>query len=144
MLGYIKVDPTTHVIHFVNGHVRREGKGLSFLYFKPTSSIVAVPTSSVDVPFIFNEMTADFQQISLQGQITYRVLDPGKVATNLNFTLTPDGKAYVSEDPLKLGQRVVNLVQVLVRPEVQGLPLKTALMATQPISLAVTAALQAY
>ena len=35
-----------------HGAVAREGAGLSFFYFAPTTSLVAVPMASVDVPFM--------------------------------------------------------------------------------------------
>lgn len=54
----------------------REGAGLSFLCYAPTTSLVLVPIGSVDVPFIFEEVTADFQAVTVQGQLTYRVADP--------------------------------------------------------------------
>ena len=75
MLGvkFIKVQPTTYVLEYRGGRVRREGTGLSFFYYSPTTSLVAVPVASTDVPFIFEETTADFQTVTMQGQVTYRV-----------------------------------------------------------------------
>lgn len=142
-LGFAKVDPTVYLIHFVNGRVRREGQGLAFTYWKPNSSLVAVPTSSVDVPFIFNELTADYQAVALQGQLTYRIADPKQVASQLNFTLNPDGETYASDDPEKLGQRLVNLTQVLVRPVVERYRLEEVLAASEPLMAEVGAALAA-
>ena len=100
MFGYrfIKTQPTEYVIRYCNGRPRREGLGLSFWYFGPTTSIVVVPTASVNEPFIFQEVTSDFQDITVQGQITYRVADPRRTASLLNFALDPKGK-YLSEDP---------------------------------------------
>ena len=66
---FIKAQPTQHVIQYRNGEPRREGAGLSFWYFEPTSSIVLVPTASVNEPFIFEEVTADFQEVTVQGQV---------------------------------------------------------------------------
>jgi regulator of protease activity HflC (stomatin/prohibitin superfamily) len=140
-IGYIKVDPTTFVIHYVNGRIRREGPGLAFTYWQPTSSLVAVPTSSVDVPFVFNELTSDYQAVALQGQLTYRIADPHKVAAQLNFTLAANGVSYVSDDPDKLGQRLVNLTNVLTRPAVERYSLVQALTATEAIMAEVGAAL---
>lgn len=132
-LGYIKVDPTTYLIHYVNGRVVREGKGLSFLYYRPHASLVGVPTNSVDVPFIFNESTADFQAVTLQGQLTYRIADPRRVAELLNFTLRPDGRTYVTDDPEKLGQRLVNITQVLTKPVIGRLAIMDGLAASAAI-----------
>lgn len=129
MLGFrfIRVGPTDHVLQYRKGQVVREGAGLSFVYFAPTSSLVLVPSGSVDVPFIFEEVTADFQQVTVQGQLTYRVAEPRKLASLLNYTLAGNGRAYASEDPKKLPQRLVNLAQVLTRASLKVLPLREAL-----------------
>src|SRR4026207_1162189 len=106
MLAYSKNSPTTYVLHYQNGQVRREGPGLSFWYFRPASTIVAVPLASRDVPFAFSEVTADFQPLTAQGQLTYRVADPKRVAALLDFSVKSGGH-YVSDDPEKLPERIV-------------------------------------
>jgi regulator of protease activity HflC (stomatin/prohibitin superfamily) len=121
----------------------REGEGLSFFYYAPTSSLVAIPMASVDVPFIFKEVAADFQEITVQGQVAYRVVDPKKLANLLNFTLATNNQTYVSDDPVKLPQRVINQVQVLMRAELQKLTLKEALKSYETIVTAVRKGLTA-
>ena len=85
MFAYTKNPPTTYVLHYQNGRVRREGPGLAFWYFRPASTIVAIPLASRDVPFAFSEVTADFQPVTLQGQLTYRVADPRRLAGAARF-----------------------------------------------------------
>lgn len=95
-----------------------------------------VPIGSADAPFIFNEISSDFQSITVQGQLIYRVQDPELVASLLNYTvISPD--RYVSEDPQKLPQRLINLLQVLVRAEVQRLPLRDAIHSTDTVATSV-------
>src|SRR4051794_17520608 len=77
---YFKAAPTTYVLQYVNGKVKREGLGLSFFYFGPSTTLVAVPVGSTDVPFIFQETAADFQAVTVQGHLTYRVKDPKRLA----------------------------------------------------------------
>lgn len=143
MLGfqYIKFPPTYHVFHYSNGKLVRSGVGLGFYYYKPFATIVAVPLASADVPFIFNEITADFQAVSVQGQLTYRVQDATKLSAILNFTVAGAPEKYVSEDPQKLGQRLVNLLQVLVRADIQRLPLREAIYASETIAASVFSSL---
>lgn len=138
MLGYrfIKTQPTDYVIQVRNGRPRREGLGLSFWYFAPTSSLVVVPTASVNEPFIFEEVTVDFQEITLQGQVTYRIAQPRRTSAMLNFALDPRGR-YVSEDPQRLSQRLLVRVQVAARAEIQALTLKQALVSDDRIVTAV-------
>jgi hypothetical protein len=97
---YLKMPPTSFVIQYVNGQPRRSGLGLSFFYLPMNSVIVSVPVSSVDVPFVFNEISADFQSVTIQGQLTYRVTDAARLSKLLDFSINSAG-AYVSEDPKK-------------------------------------------
>ena len=126
-IRYAKASPTTYLIQYRNGHPVREGTGLAFFYFAPAASLVSIPMESVDAPFMFSEVSADFQQVTVQGQVTYRVSDPKLLASLMNFTLQANGTDYVSEDPNKLPQRVVNAVQVQLRAALQGQKLQDLL-----------------
>ena len=95
-LKFIKVQPTTYLLEYRGGKIVREGLGLSFFYYAPTTSLVAVPVASADVPFIFQETTGDFQSVTVQGQVTYRVGEPKRLAALLNYTLARNGETYVS------------------------------------------------
>ncbi len=139
---YIKVPPTTFVMQYVGGRVRREGLGLSFFYFAPHSTLVAVPAGSTDVPFIFNETTADFQAVTVQGHLTYRVADPKKLAELLDFSVQP-GKRYATDDPDRLPLRVTHAAQTATRVEVQGRPLRGVLTEAEGIARRVREALAA-
>jgi hypothetical protein len=118
-INYLKSGPTQYVIHHQNGRTRRQGVGVAFFYYRPASSIAVVPVGSADVPFIFNEITADFQPITVQGQLTYRIADPQLVASILDYTIDGAVDQYRSDDVEKLPQRLVNLAQVATRAEVQ-------------------------
>jgi hypothetical protein len=143
MLGfrYIKVPPTTFVMQFQGGRARREGTGLSFFYFAPSSTIVAVPVASTDVPFIFNEVTADFQAVTVQGHLTFRVADPRKLAALLDYSVA--GGGYATDDPDKLPLRITHAAQTATRAEIQGRALRTVLVEADAIAVRVRAALAA-
>ena len=141
MLAYTKNPPTTYVLHYQNGRVRREGPGLAFWYFRPASTIVAIPLASRDVPFAFSEVTADFQPVTLQGQLTYRVADPRRVAGLLDFSIRPTGH-YISDDHEKVPERLVQTAQVFARAVVQRLTLREALVSSDTIVAEVVAALR--
>src|SRR5215211_1428997 len=110
MLSFIKVPPTTYVLQYKHGKIKREGAGLSFIYYVPTSTIVAIPMASADVPFVFQESTADFQSVTIQGQLTYRVADAARLASLLDFSVD-SRHAYYSEDPRKLPERLIHTLQ---------------------------------
>src|SRR6266702_1968317 len=126
-IKFIKVQPTTYLLEYSGGKIVREGTGLSFFYYSPTTSLVAVPVGSTDTPFILQETTGDFQAVTIQGQVTYRVSDAKRLAALLNYTLARDGETYRSEDPEKLPERVIHVINVLARAELQKLPLREAI-----------------
>ena len=73
---YVKSSPSHYLMQFQNGKVVREGTGLAFFYFAPKSTLVSVPLNAVDIPFMFEETTRDFQAVTLQGQVGYRIAQP--------------------------------------------------------------------
>ncbi len=131
-IKFIKFDTMNYVMHFKNGKIKREGKGLSFFYYAPSSSISAIPLGSRDIQFIFNETTGDFQTVSLQGQITYSIENPKQLAELLDFAL--DRFHRFKEDNFeKLSQRLNNEAQTSTSAFIQGLPLKEAIRSAKEI-----------
>ena len=116
------------------GAVTREGAGLSAFYYAPATSLVAVPIGSRDAGFIFQQTARDFQSLTIQGHVTYRISEPKKAASMLNFSLKADGKTYESDDPEKLPQRILGTVEVLAAQAVKELTLKEALQASDRIA----------
>jgi len=142
MFSYAKFGPTDYVIHFQRGKVKREGRGLSFFYWVPTSSIVSVPVASSDIPFVFQLLTGDFQTVTVQGQLTYRVVAPRNLADLLNFTVNAAG-VYVSRDPEKLDQRLINEAQSAAASAVAQRPLRDALRSAEELGAAIVTGLRA-
>src|SRR5215510_11760846 len=132
-IRFLKMQPTTYLLQYKSGRIVREGAGLSFFYYAPTTSLVSVPIASTDAPFIFNEVTSDFQEISIQGQANYRITDAKRVSQLLNFTLDASARTYVSDDPQKLPQRVINVIKVLTRKELREMPLREALRSSDTL-----------
>jgi len=133
-IRYIKAQPQVYFLLYKKGKVIREGAGTSFFYYSPTSSVVAVPLASVEVPFMFQESSADYQELTIQGQVTYRIADAHKLSALLNFTLGGGYRGYISDDPEKLPQRIINQVQVLVREKLQNLPIREAIKSSDKVS----------
>ena len=143
MMGirYMKAAPTTYVLHYSGGKLKQEGPGLSFFYYAPASVIAAVPLGSVDVPFAFSEVAADFQAVTIQGQLTYRVADPKRLAGLLDFTVAPNG-TYLSDDPLGLSERLIPVAQVLARAVTQRFVLRDILTRSETLVTEVLPALR--
>jgi len=63
----------------------------------------------------------------VQGQMTYRIVDPKKASAMLDFTVDGQGR-YLTDHYQKLPERLVYSLQTLVRVEIQRLPLREALV----------------
>lgn len=131
-IKHIKFDSMTYVLHFKNGNIKREGRGLSFFYFAPSSSIAAIPMGSNDLPFIFNESTNDYQTVNIQGQISYKISNPKTLADVLDFTVNDSGQ-YKKNDIEKLNQRIINEAQTATSSFIHEIKLKDAIRSNKSI-----------
>jgi regulator of protease activity HflC (stomatin/prohibitin superfamily) len=126
-IGYFKAQPTEFVRKVAGGRVKKEGQALSFYYLKRRTSIVVVPVSSADATFVFNEQTGNYQAVTIQGQLTYRIVEPRRTIEMLNYVVDPKRRAHVSQDPERLEQRIVVAVQMETRRQVEGKSLEEVL-----------------
>ncbi len=131
----------TYVFHYKNGNIKREGRGLSFWYFSPNSSIVAIPIGSNDLPFVFNESTNDYQTVTIQGQISYKISNPKTLADVLDFTVNESGQ-YKKSDIEKLHQRIINEAQTATSSFIHDIKLKDAIRSAKSIEERILKGLQ--
>lgn len=136
-IGFFKGQATEYILQYVSGRVRREGQGIAFFYLKHNTNIVAVPTTSTDANFVFNELTRNFQAVTVQGQFTYLIHNPIQAASLLNFQVDARARKYVSEDPQRLPQRIINVIQMQTRSEIQRRSLEETLRESDLIAAAV-------
>jgi regulator of protease activity HflC (stomatin/prohibitin superfamily) len=138
-IGYFKAQPAEYIIKYSSGKIVKQGKGLTFFYLKYNTQIVAIPTTSIDANFVFNEITNNFQSATLQGQFTYHIENPVQAGSLLNFTINPVTRLYLSQDPTKLQQRIANVIQMETRVEIQKRTLEETLSQYQEIAVSVLA-----
>jgi hypothetical protein len=133
-LSYFKGQPTDYIQRFSSGAIRKEGLGLAFYYWRYNTQIVAVPTTSRDADFLFNEITSNFQEVTLQGQLTYRIAEPKKAASLLNLRIDPDNYTYASDDLNSLAQKIINVVRIETRSEAEKRTLAEVLRDSRAIA----------
>jgi hypothetical protein len=80
LLRHLRSEPTYHVLRYRRGDLRRDGAGLAF-WFRPIDTAVAeVSIDDRELPFVFRVRSADFQELAVQGVVTFRVADPAALA----------------------------------------------------------------
>ena len=138
-IAFFKGQPTDYLIKYVGGRVARQGMGQSFYYLTLNTQVAVIPTSTRDANFVFNELTNNFQAVTLQGQFTYRIANPAQAATQLNFAWDTRRQTYLAKDPDSLPARIANIVQMETRREIQQRTLEETLRQSQEIAAAALA-----
>ncbi|MFE5793172.1 SPFH domain-containing protein [Streptomyces sp. NPDC056503] len=87
---HLRSAPTAHIRHQRGGTLAHDGAGLSF-WFRPLSAALSeVPVDDRELAMAFHARTADFQDVSVQSTVTYRIGDPATAAARLDFSIDPD------------------------------------------------------
>ncbi len=60
-----------------------------------------VPVTSLDNPFIFTETTANFQDLAIQGSVSYWIVDPVKAAEGFDFSARLSKSDVAGERPAR-------------------------------------------
>ncbi|MHB8767371.1 MAG: SPFH domain-containing protein, partial [Deferrisomatales bacterium] len=70
-----------------------------------------MPCDDRGLPFLFHARSADYQYVTTQGVITYRVTDPVKLAERVDFTVDPRKGAFLQTPLDQLAQMLTQLAQ---------------------------------
>ncbi len=108
---HLRSEPSVHVQQFKRGELARSGRGLAFWFLPLATSLVEVPCDDRDETFLFHGRSADFQDITVQGVITYRVVDPEELSKRVEFSIDPRSGLYRKTPLEKLSQLLVQAAQ---------------------------------
>ncbi|OIK27427.1 SPFH domain-containing protein [Streptomyces malaysiense] len=91
---HLRGTPTAHVRHHRSGQLAHDGPGLSFWFRSLTAALSEVPVDDRELAMTFHARTADFQDVTVQATVTYRIGDPALAAARLDFSVDPDTGAW--------------------------------------------------
>ncbi|MFJ6944442.1 SPFH domain-containing protein [Streptomyces wuyuanensis] len=91
---HLRSAPTVHVRHHRRGRLVHDGPGLSFWFRALTAALSEVPVDDRELAMTFHARTSDFQDVSVQATVTYRISDPATAAARLDFSVDPDTGAW--------------------------------------------------
>ncbi|MFJ6634926.1 SPFH domain-containing protein [Streptomyces sp. NPDC091376] len=87
---HLRSAPTVHVRHHRRGRLVHDGPGLSFWFRALTAAVSEVPVDDRELAVTFHARTSDFQDVSVQATVTYRISEPATAAARLDFSVDPD------------------------------------------------------
>src|SRR5665213_2455984 len=90
LVRHLRGTATVHIEHVRNGKIIHAGTGSSF-WFRPLSAVLSeIPVDDRELPLLFHARTADFQDVTVQATLTFRLTDPALAAARIDFSIDPD------------------------------------------------------
>jgi len=87
LIRHLRVAPTAHVRALRRGRIARDGAGLAFWFLPLSAAISEIPLDDRELPLLFHARTADFQDVTVQATVTYRICDPALAAQRIDFAI---------------------------------------------------------
>ncbi len=75
-IRHLRSEPNFHVLRYRRGKLVGSGRGLSFWFLPINTSIAEIPIGDRELPFPFHGRPRDFQDVTVQGTVNYRVTQP--------------------------------------------------------------------
>jgi regulator of protease activity HflC (stomatin/prohibitin superfamily) len=94
-----------------NGKLKRDGRGLSFWFLPMTTAVAEVPMDDRDLAILFHGRTRDYQDVAVQGVITWRVENARTLAERIDFTVDLLTGQYVKQPLDQMATLLTGLVQ---------------------------------
>jgi regulator of protease activity HflC (stomatin/prohibitin superfamily) len=124
---HLRAEPTAHVLHFKGGKVVRSGRGLAFWFLPLSASIAEVPCDDRDQAFLVRGRSSDFQEVTVQGVVTFRVADPERIATRIDWSVDLRTGRHLRTPLELLSQRLGQLAQQLASDHLEEVPVRQLL-----------------
>ncbi len=131
---HLRSELTAHVLHYRSGRLKRSGPGLSFWLMPMGASIAEVPLDDRELTLMFHALSEDFQEVTVQGVVTYRVADPEQLARRVDFTIDMTTGRHRDQPLDRLTGTVTRLSQELASGHIVSNSLMTLLQqGTSPL-----------
>ena len=111
LVSHVRGPASSQMLYWKAGRLLRNGRGLSFFFRALSANLAEVPLDDRDLTFLFHGRTSDFQDVVIQGVVTYRVTNAEAVAERIDFSLDLRTGQY-TKTPLELiADRLTQLAQ---------------------------------
>jgi regulator of protease activity HflC (stomatin/prohibitin superfamily) len=127
LVRHLRAEPTAYVLRYRRGRLIASGTGLAF-WFRPLHAAVAeLPIDDRELPFLFRVRSADFQEVTVQGAISFRVADPARLAERVDFTIDLESGRWLQAPLEQVAALLTQLAQQFVIDELARAELRAVL-----------------
>ncbi|MDH6707923.1 regulator of protease activity HflC (stomatin/prohibitin superfamily) [Kitasatospora sp. MAA19] len=127
-LRHLRAAPTAHIRHLHRGKAAHDGTGLAFWFRPLPAALSEVPVDDRELAMLFHARTSDFQDVTVQATLTYRITEPAIAANRVDFGIDPDTGAWRSAPLDQLATLLTETAQQHALGLLARTPLATALV----------------
>ncbi len=110
-IRHLRSEASSHVLHYTKGRPVHTGPGVSFWFLALSASISELPMDDRDLSILFHGRSRDFQDVTIQAVVTWRVTDPVVLSQRIDFSIDLDSGAWVGQPLEQLTQLLTQLAQ---------------------------------
>jgi regulator of protease activity HflC (stomatin/prohibitin superfamily) len=100
LLRHLRSEANVQIIRYHKGAVTRQGRGIAFWFLPHSASVAELPMDDRDMVLFFKGRSKDFQAVTVQGNLTWRVADPSVLGARVNFSIDLRSGTY-TEKPIE-------------------------------------------
>ncbi|WP_371477691.1 SPFH domain-containing protein [Kitasatospora sp. NBC_00315] len=127
-MRHLRAAPTAHIRHLRKGVLAHDGTGLAFWFRPLTAALSEIPVDDRELGMLFHARTADFQDLTVQATVTYRITDPAVAATRIDFGIDTRTGSWRAAPLEQLGNLLTETAQQYALDLIARIPLADALV----------------
>lgn len=123
----LRADAANHIQQFKKGKRVRSGRGLSFWFSPLGTSLSEIPMDDRELPFLLKGQSSDYQDLTVQGGIVWRIVDAEKLGERIDFTIDLATGLIVGKPIDQINNMLVTLARRFTSAYLKENPVRTAL-----------------
>jgi len=143
LIRHLRAESNQYILVFSGGRVGRHGPGLALWFNSLSAAVAQLPVEDCETTFMLHLRSADFQDVTVQCTLTYRVTDYEKAARRLNFSISLVNGAWLEPPFDRLANLWAQRSQNPARAFVEAVPVVQAMASAEAIRSAILTELNA-
>jgi hypothetical protein len=126
-IRHLRADSVSCIVHYRRAQIRHSGAGLAFWFDPMSDSIAEVPVDDRELSLLVHARSLDFQDVTVQGALTFRATNPQRLAQRIDFTIDLRTGAWREQPLEKVGLMLSQLAQEFALDYIARTPVRDLL-----------------
>jgi regulator of protease activity HflC (stomatin/prohibitin superfamily) len=127
LVAQLRSEASNHLLRYRNGRLVQSGRGITFWFSPERASISEVPMDDREMTVYVKGRSKDFQDVGVQGTITWHVADPELLAQRVDFSIGLATGEHQKEPLQRIESRLNGLVSQTVLQYMAETPVRELL-----------------